>query len=145
MNEQAQQSQLPSATSAVALARITVQHSDAAPLDPGTNPALMEIRLTETFSGDIEAHSIVRALQVRQDEQSASMVSMQRVTGRLGGRQGSFVLQGSEVVRNGRITASWFVVPRSGTGELSGLRGQGGFEGEFGKASEGTLAYWFER
>jgi hypothetical protein len=57
---------------------------------------------------------------------------------------GTFVLQGSETVENGRITARWFVVPGSGTRGLSGLRGEGGFEGEFGKGSAGTLDYWFE-
>jgi hypothetical protein len=69
---------------------------------------------------------------------------MQRFRGKLGGRQGSFVLQGSEIVENGKIKARWFVVPGSGTGELSGLRGEGGFEGHFGKASTETLEYWFE-
>jgi hypothetical protein len=54
------------------------------------------------------------------------------------------VLQGSEIVANGKITATWFVVPGSGTGDLSGLRGEGGFEGYFGKGSQGTLHYWFE-
>jgi hypothetical protein len=56
----------------------------------------------------------------------------------------TFVLQGSETVEGGKINATWFVVPGSGTGALSGLRGEGGFEGEFGKGSEGTLDYWFE-
>jgi hypothetical protein len=69
---------------------------------------------------------------------------MQRFRGTLGGRQGTFVLQGSEIVENGNIKATWFVVPRSGTGELSGLRGEGGFEGQLGKGSHGTLTYWFE-
>ena len=32
----------------------------------------------------------------------------------------------------------------SRTGDLSGLRGEGGFEGDFGKGSDGTLDYWFE-
>jgi hypothetical protein len=30
------------------------------------------------------------------------------------------------------------------TGDLSGLRGEGGFEVQFGKGSDGTLEYWFE-
>jgi hypothetical protein len=54
------------------------------------------------------------------------------------------VLQGSELVTNGKIEATWFVVPGSGTGDLKGLRGEGGFEGEFGKGSRGRLDYWFE-
>jgi len=55
---------------------------------------------------------MVRALQVLRDDQSASFVSMQRVRGKLGGRNGTFVLQGSEVVEQGKITATWFVVSR---------------------------------
>jgi hypothetical protein len=125
-------------------AKITVQNSEAKPYDQTVSPALIEIRLTETFTGDIEGESPVRALQVLRDDHSACLVSMQRFRGKLGGRQGTFVLQGAETVENGKIRATWSVVPGSGTGELSGLRGEGGFEGHFGKGSEGTLDYWFE-
>jgi hypothetical protein len=104
----------------------------------------MELRLSGKFSGDIDGESPVRALQVLRDDKSASMVSVQRFRGKLGERQGTFVLQGSETVENGKIKATWFVVPGSGTGNLSGLRGEGGFEGDFGKGSDGWLDYWFE-
>lgn len=127
-----------------AAAKITVRNSDATLYDQSSKPALIEVRLTETFTGDIEGDSEVRALQTLRDDKSASMVSMQRFRGKLGGREGTFVLQGSEVVENGRIRATWFVVPGSGTGDLAGLRGEGGFEGGFGKGSDGTLDYWFE-
>jgi hypothetical protein len=125
-------------------ATITVQSSEAKPYDQTAPASLMDIRLTETFSGDIDGESPVRALQVLRGDQSASLVSLQRFNGKLGGRQGSFVLQGSETVENGKIKATWFVVPASGTGELAGLRGNGGFEGDFGKGSHGWLNYWFE-
>jgi hypothetical protein len=128
-----------------AKAKIAVQSSEAQPYDQTASPVLVEIHLRERFTGDIEGESPVRALQVMRDDRSASMVSMQRFRGKLGGRQGTFVLQGSETVENGKIKATWFVVPGTGTGELSGLRGEGGFEGEFAKGSEGTLDYWFER
>jgi uncharacterized protein DUF3224 len=106
----------------------------------------MEIRLRETFTGDgdIDGESPVRALQVLRDDHSACLVSMQRFRGKLRGRQGTFVLQGLEIVENGKIRVTWFVVPGSGTGDLSGLRGEGGLEGQFGKGSDGTLEYWFE-
>src|SRR5262249_46338905 len=116
----------------------------AKPYDQTASPALVEIRLTETFTGYIDGESTVWALQVLRHDQSATLVSVQRFRGKLGGRQGTFVLQGSEIVENGKIKATWFVVPGSGTGELSGLRGEGGFEGNFGKGSDGTLDYWFE-
>ncbi len=77
----------------------------------------------------------VRALQVQREDKSASLLSVQRFRGKLGRRQGTFVLQGTEIVENGKIKATWFVVPASGTDELSALRGEGGVEGEFGKGS----------
>lgn len=125
-------------------ATITVQSAKAESYDESESPGLMEIRMNETFTGDIEGESPVRALQVVRADKSASLVSLQRFRGKLAGRSGSFVLQGSEIVESGKITADWFVVPGSGTGELSGLRGEGGFEGAFGKGSRGWLDYWFE-
>jgi hypothetical protein len=127
-----------------AVAKVSVENSEAKPYDQNGGPTLMEVRLVETFSGDINGDSPVRALQARRDDRSASLVSLQRIRGTLGGRRGTFILQGHETVENGRITATWFVVPGSGTGELAGLRGEGGFQGEFGKGSDATLDYWFE-
>jgi hypothetical protein len=127
-----------------AKAKIIVQSSKAQPYDQTASPALMEIHLNEMFAGDIDGQSLVRALQVQRDDHSASLVSVQRFRGKLGGRQGTFVLQGQEVVKDGKIKATWFVVPGSGTDELSRLRGEGGFTGDFGKGSDGTLDYWFE-
>ena len=127
-----------------AVATITVHSSDAKPYDQTVTPALMEISISEVFSGDLEGESSVRALQVQRHDKSASMISLQRFNGKLGGSEGTFVLQGQETVANGKISATWFVVPGSGTGELVGLRGEGGFAGEFGKGSDATLDYWFE-
>ena len=119
------QSQTEPRTRARAKAKITVQSSEADPYDQTASPVLMEIHLSETFSGDIDGKSPVRALQVLRDDKSASLVSVQRFRGKLGGREGTFVLQGSEIVENGKIKATWFIVPGSGTGDLSGLRGEG--------------------
>ena len=130
-------------TRARARTKITVQSSEAKPYET-TSPKLAEIHINEKFLGDINGESSVRALQVQRGDKFASMVSMQRFIGKLGGRQGTFVLQGSEIVENGKIKATWFIVPGSGTGDLSGLRGEGGFEGDFGKGSDGWLDYWFE-
>lgn len=104
----------------------------------------MEVRLRERFTGEIDGESAVRALQVERGDRSATLFSLQRFIGTMGGRTGTFVLRGEETVENGRIKAIWSVVPGSGTGGFAGLRGEGGFEGEFGKGSDGTLDYWFE-
>jgi hypothetical protein len=71
-------------TRARAKAKITVQSSEAKPFDQTASPALMEIRLSETFTGDIDGESTVRALQVLRDDRSASLVSMQRLRPRVG-------------------------------------------------------------
>ena len=138
------QSQTEPHTRKRAKAKITVQNSEAKPYDQTVSPTLVEIRLIEAFTGGVDGESPVRALQVLRDDRSACLVSVQRFRGKLGGRQGTFVLQGSETVENGKIKATWFVIPSSGTSDLSGLRGEGGFEGDFGKGSDGWLDYWFE-
>ncbi|HZZ56664.1 MAG TPA: DUF3224 domain-containing protein [Opitutaceae bacterium] len=127
-----------------AVAKIAVLSAASNEYDHASGPKLLEIALTEVFSGDLDGESRVRALQLKRDDTSAFLISLQRFRGRLHGHQGTFVLQGSEAVEDGRIEARWFVVPGSGTGELAGLRGEGGFAGGVGKGSEGTLDYWFE-
>lgn len=139
-----EQSQAEPRKHAHAEAKIIVHSSEAKPYDQAEGPGLLEVTIRETFTGDLEGESTARALQIQRQDKSGSMVSLQRFQGKLGGRQGSFILQGQETIENGTIKARWFVVPGSGTGELAGLRGQGGFEGEFGKGSIGTLDYWFE-
>jgi len=127
-----------------AKATITVHESHAEPFDETAGPPLSVLSIRETFEGDIAGDSAVRALQIRQEDGPVHMVSLQRVSGSLSGRTGSFALQGREAIENGTIKARWSVVPGSGTGELAGLRGIGGFAGKFGEGSQGTHEYWFE-
>jgi hypothetical protein len=56
---------------------INVQSSEAQPYDQTAGPALMEIRLSETFAGNINGESPVHALQILRDDRSASLVSLQ--------------------------------------------------------------------
>ena len=50
-------------------------------------------------------------------------VAVERVTGTLDGRQGSFVLHHRGVMDRGQPNLSVAVVPDSGTGELAGIAG----------------------
>jgi hypothetical protein len=36
------------------------------------------------------------------------------------------------------------VIPGSGTGQLAGLRGEGGFRASLGESAQVNLNYWFE-
>src|SRR2546421_4009114 len=97
---------------------------------PG-GPTLSDIRVTETFSGDIEGEGIVHFVQAARSDGSASFVGIERVRGAIEGRKGTFLLQDSGTLVGKEVTGQWFVVPGSGTGDLVGLRGNGGVNARF--------------
>jgi hypothetical protein len=128
-----------------AAGRIDVKTYEPQPyeeLDEGAN--LVEIHVTETFSGDIEGEGVARFLQAMRKDESASFVGIERVTGSIEGRRGSFLLQDAGTVDANTVRGEWFVIPGSGTGELAGLRGDGGFSAELGQQALISLDYWFE-
>lgn len=88
---------------------------------------LARVITTQTFTGDIQGEAAVRYLMVYTIDNIATFVGMQRIVGLLGGRSGSFVLQVSGTFANGQVQATWSVVPNSGTDELQGLTGTGGY------------------
>lgn len=111
---------------------------------PPEGPALSRIHLEESFSGDIDAYGVVEFLQSTFADASASFVGIERVNGTLGGRRGTFLLQTTGTVSGNVVSAEWFVVPGSGTGELSGLRGTGGFRANLGQGGSVHLDYGYE-
>jgi hypothetical protein len=133
------------ATTTKATGRIEVQTYEPQPYEePENGPQLVEIHVTEKFSGDIEGEGVVRFLQAIRGDGSASFVGIERVTGRIGDRHGSFLLQDAGTLEGSTVSGEWFVIPGSGTGELGGLRGEGGFEAELGQNASISLDYWFE-
>src|SRR6266545_4016262 len=126
-------------------ARITVKtYQPVAYEEPAEGPALMRIHVEESFSGDIQGDGVVEFLQVVRADGSASFVGLERVTGKLQGREGTFVLQDAGTVEGNVVSGEWFVVPGSGTGQLAGLRGTGGFRANLGESAEVHLDHWFE-
>ena len=62
---------------------------------------------------------------VYRPDNSGSFVGLERVSGRVGGRSGSFVLQHTGTFDKTDVNGTFFVVPQSGTGELVNLHGEG--------------------
>lgn len=86
--------------------------------------ALNRMSMEKQFHGDLEATSTGEMLAHSTDTKgSAGYVAMERVTGTLHGRAGSFVLQHSGTMNRGAPQLSVTVVPDSGTVELVGLAG----------------------
>jgi hypothetical protein len=104
----------------------------------------VRIHVEESFSGDIEGEGLVEFLQAARPDGSASFVGIERVTGALAGKEGTFLLQDAGTVAGNVVSGEWFVVPRSGTGGLTGLRGTGGFRANLGEGAQVHLDYWFE-
>ena len=101
---------------------------------------LGRMTIDKQFHGDLEATSQGQMLAARSSVKgSAGYVAMERVSGRLGGRVGTFVLQHSGTMTRGEPQLSVTVVPDSGTGDLTGLSGKMVIEN-----AEGQHSYVFE-
>jgi Protein of unknown function (DUF3224) len=80
--------------------------------------------LDKQYSGDLEATSDGQMLSAGTAEKgSAGYVAIEKVTGKLQGRSGTFVLQHTGLMNRGNPELTIIVVPDSGTGELTGLGG----------------------
>ncbi|MBV9536561.1 MAG: DUF3224 domain-containing protein [Solirubrobacterales bacterium] len=128
-----------------ATGKINVKTYDPTPYDQSAEgPTLSRIHVVEDFSGDIAGEGVATFLQTTRAEDEASFVGVERVEGSVGGRSGTFVLQDQGSLKGSTVSGTWFVVPGSGTGDLIGLRGEGGFTAELGQRADITLDYWFE-
>jgi hypothetical protein len=86
--------------------------------------AFGRLSIDKQFHGELEAASKGQMMAAATEvEGSAGYVALERVTGTLSGRQGSFVLQHSGTMSGGAARLTVTVVPDSGTGELAGLTG----------------------
>jgi hypothetical protein len=80
--------------------------------------------IDKQFHGELEATSQGEMLSfMTSTKGSAGYVAIETVTGTLGGRKGSFVLQHNGTMTRGAPQLSVTVVPDSGTAELVGLTG----------------------
>jgi hypothetical protein len=117
-----------------------------APQTPdGGEPTVGRMSIDKQFKGDLDATSTGQMLAVGTDvKDSAGYVAMERVSGTLHGKKGSFALQHSGTMTRGVPALSVTVVPDSGTGELVGISGRMTIEVAQGKHSY-TFDYRIEK
>jgi hypothetical protein len=103
--------------------------------DPGS-PLLGRMSIDKQFHGDVEATSKGQMLTggtiIRN---SAGYVAIERVTGSVKGRKGSFILQHNGTMNRGEPSLVITVVPDSGTEQLEGLKGSMKIDIDAGKHS----------
>jgi Protein of unknown function (DUF3224) len=97
---------------------------DEQPYDERDGVKLSRTRVVKAFRGEIEGESTAELLMALAGQDSAAYVGVERVTGRVNGRQGSFVYLHTATAAGGSQSASWPVMAGSGSGELAGISGQ---------------------
>src|SRR6266850_3812633 len=93
--------------------KVTPQPSE----DKTDDAALGRMTIDKQIHGDLEATSKGQML-------TAGYVAIERVSGTLHGRTGTFILQHTGTMNRGALQLSITVVPDSGTGQLTGLTGK---------------------
>jgi Protein of unknown function (DUF3224) len=105
----------------------------------GQEAGIGRMTIDKTFSGDIEGTSKGEMLTGGADSTGAmAYVALERVTGKLNGRSGSFLLMHNASMLKSDPASGLMqvtVVPQSGTDELSGLSGKLTITIEAGKHS----------
>lgn len=100
-------------------------------IKPGASPEregrteIGRMSLDKQYYGDLAATGKGEMLTAVTDTKgSAAYVAIERVTGTLNGRTGSFVIQHAGTMSSGSESLAISIVPDSGTEELSGIRGE---------------------
>jgi hypothetical protein len=103
---------------------------DEAPYDePADAPRLARATVTKTFRGDLKGESTAEVLLCQRNPSDLSAgggyIASERFSGRLGEREGTFVLQHGGLGGAGTAPRTFgHIVPGSGTGDLAGLHGE---------------------
>jgi Protein of unknown function (DUF3224) len=92
--------------------------------DLGNGVEAIHSRFDKVFHGPLEAISVVHMLAIMTPTPgSAAYVAVERISGTLDGRSGSFCMQHNGTMDRGTPSLTVAVVPDSGTDALTGLRG----------------------
>jgi hypothetical protein len=93
--------------------------------DKSDDPLLGRMSLDKQYHGDLEATGKGQMLTAGSSiKGSGAYVAIEKITGTLQGRTGSFVLQHSGTMTQNMPLLTITVVPDSGTGGLAGISGK---------------------
>ena len=96
------------------------------PAEQSEDMPVGRMTIEKEFHGDLEGTSKGQMLMAASSsvQGSAGYVAIEKVTGSLKGRQGSFYLQHTGVMTHGAGELTITVLPDSGTDQLAGLSGR---------------------
>jgi Protein of unknown function (DUF3224) len=94
----------------------------------------------KTYSGAIEGSGLQEYLMTYKADGIVDYLGMELITAKVDGKTGTFVLSEEGKFADGKATSECTVIPGSGTGELTGISGKGGYSVAHGESFE----MWFE-
>jgi len=97
-------------------------------------PKFTHARVVHELTGAIEGEASICYLMVYRPDESVSFVGLATVTGSIGGRSGSFVMQDVGMTENGVSKGRWTILAGLGSGGLREARG----DGHFASSEEGA-------
>lgn len=112
-------------------------HDSGAPL-----PRLAHATVTFAYEGDLIATSTCQYVMNYGANGESEFVGLESVAGSLQGRAGSFVLRHVGTYGPAGLDVAWTVLPGSGTDELSGLAGTGGYRVGAGEGETDGVHRW---
>ncbi len=111
------------------------------PFDSTNNVLLGRMTFVKEFQGPLVGSSTVHMTYARTPkDSSAGYVAVEKITGTLEERSGSFVVMHTGVTADGNLDLTIAIVPDSGTGDLTGVSGSMTIENNDG-AHTYTLNY----
>ena len=122
-------------------ARFAIKSWDEKPYSEEHGIKLTRATVTKTYTGDITGDGHVEYLMVYRADGSAAFVGIERVSGKLMGKHGSFVLRRTGVFEGGLAKEDYTIIAGSGTGELKGISGGGHSEVGHGMEHPFTLNF----
>ena len=119
--------------------RITGGHEETySERNPGR---LARVGGTQSFSGGIAGSGRIEWLMCFRADRTADFVGLQEIDGAIDGRRGALVLTSVGSHDGVRSTGTWTIVPGTGTGNLSGIVGNGRWKAGPGPTGTFELVY----
>lgn len=117
--------------------------------DASAGPGVVHAHAVDEFSGVIQGEHVTDYVMTFAPDGTAwgsgGYIGYGKITGTVDGKQGSFVVRHDGTFQDTTVRGTWSVVPGYGTGELTGLRGEGGYVAAHGEpATSYTFDYSFE-
>jgi Protein of unknown function (DUF3224) len=104
---------------------------------------LTRAEVTQSYSGDMSGEGTVEYIMAYTPGSPVKFVGLEVLTGTIGGRSGTVVIQHDGVFSGSSAHSSWIFVEGSGTDELISLHGSGSYDSVDQQTVNSSFIYSF--